>query len=58
MDEVDSSLISHEDWTEQKTLHWSMPSKHKFHLVKVEVEEEQIIEEEEEAHIEVEEAAF
>ena len=35
-----------------------MPSRHKFHLFKVEVEEDQIIEEEEETHIEVEEVAL
>ena len=35
-----------------------MPSRHKFHLVKVEVEEDQIIEEEEETHTKVEEKAL
>ena len=45
-------------WTKQQTHQWSLPSRHKFHLVKVEVEEYQIIEEEEEAHTEVEEAAL
>eukprot|EP00253_Pinus_taeda_P026611 PITA_26611 len=35
-----------------------MPSKHQFHLVKVEVEEDQMLEEEEEAHTEVEEVAL
>ena len=35
-----------------------MPSRHKFDLVKVEVEEDQMLEEEEEAHIEVVEAVL
>jgi len=35
-----------------------MPSRHKFHLVKVEVEEDHMLEEEEEAHTEVEEVAL
>ena len=35
-----------------------MPSRHKFHLVKVEAEEDHMLEEEEEAHIEVEETTL
>ena len=35
-----------------------MPSRHNFHLGKVEVKEEKIIEEEEESHKEVEEATL
>ena len=35
-----------------------MPSRHKFHLVKVVVEEDHMLEEEEEAHTEVEEVAL
>jgi len=35
-----------------------MPSTQKFHLVKVEAEEDHMLEEEEEAHIEVEEATL
>lgn len=35
-----------------------MPSRHKYHLVKVEAEEDHMLEEEEETHTEVEEAAL
>ena len=35
-----------------------MPSRHKYHLVKVEAEEDHMLEEEEEAHTEVEEATL
>ena len=35
-----------------------MPSRHKYHLVKVEAKEDHMLEEEEEAHIEVEEATL
>lgn len=46
------------DWIEQQAPHWTMPSRHKYHLVKVEEEEYHMLEEEEEAHIEVEEATL
>eukprot|EP00253_Pinus_taeda_P008962 PITA_08962 len=46
------------DGIEQQAPHWSMPSRHKYHLVKVEEEEDHMLEEEEEAHTEVEEAAL
>ena len=46
------------DWIEQQVPHWSMPSRHKFHLVKGEEEEDHMLEEEEESHTEVEEAAL
>ena len=35
-----------------------MPSRHKFHLVKVKAKEDHMLEEEEKAHTEVEEAAL
>eukprot|EP00253_Pinus_taeda_P019235 PITA_19235 len=43
---------------EQQAPHWSRASRHKFPLVKVEAEEDHMLEEEEEAHTKVEEVAL
>eukprot|EP00253_Pinus_taeda_P016759 PITA_16759 len=43
---------------EKQAPHWSRPSRHKFPLVKVKAEEDHMLEEEEEAHTEVEQVAF
>ena len=46
------------DWIEKQAPQWSMPSRHKYHLVKVEAEEDHMLEEEEESHTKVEEEAL
>ena len=59
MDKLHASLISHEhrlNRAASSSLEHAF--KHKYHLVKVKAEEHHMLEEEEEAHTEVEEAAL